>query len=231
MRHKTYALCWSAALLSGAILLSGCDVITAQNIPANGGSGMNGGGMGMNGGPGRNGSSMRGMMNADIIGKVISVNGNMLNIELMEQSRNGTKSEASAGQTRTDTKGSSTADSSTSAPRPDRNSLPDKNGSSDAERSTTGTPQQSPGRDGGGPELNSTGEKKTLKVSEEVQISEGPGMMPQMSTKPSTSATDPTNPANPIAGSELQLSDLKAGETVMIWYKQNTETVERITVM
>ncbi|WP_017815019.1 hypothetical protein [Paenibacillus shenyangensis] len=232
MRSKKYVWCWSAMLLSGAMLLGGCDVITSQNITANSGAGMNGngGGMGMNGGPGRNGGSMRGMMNADVIGKVISVSGNTLHIELMEQSHSDGQPQARTGSTDTDTpavQGSPADHSSSSAPTTGSNRPSDSSNSPGTDHTDAGNSQQPPGNEG--TNLNSTGEKRALQVSEEVQISEGPGMMPQINADPSSASTaDPATAAN---RSELQLSDLQAGETVMIWYKDNTETVDRITVM
>lgn len=242
MRIRKYTLCWSAALLAGAVLLGGCDVITAQNITDSGSSGMNGGGMGMNGGPGRNDGGMRGMMNADVIGKVISVHGSTLKIELMEQtisraqSRTGDRNAQpdAAGQT---ADGISPANSGAPAPT---NSTDPSNPSNTGNAGNTDHPgnagtdqgkgagQLSPGgaAPGGQMEMNSTGEEKTLQVSGEVQISERPGMTPQLNA-----ADSKTNSATSAMESASKLSDLEAGETVMIWYKENTETVERITVM
>jgi hypothetical protein len=35
---------------------------------------------------------------------------------------------------------------------------------------------------------------------------------------------------NQNADSSIQVSDLKEGDVVMVWYKENTETVERMVV-
>ncbi|WP_458119011.1 hypothetical protein [Paenibacillus sp. Z6-24] len=242
MRIRKYTLCWSTALLAGAVLLGGCDVITAQNITDSSGSGMNGGGTGMNGGPGRNGGGMRGMMNADVMGKVISVNGSTLKIELLEQTRSRDQSRTGDRNARPDTDGQSadgTSSANSTAPAPTNSSDPsnpsntgnagntDHAGNAGTDQGT-GAGQPLPGGTSPGRqmEMNSTGEEKTLQISGDVQISEGPGMMPQLNA-----ADSKTNSATSAMESTLKLSDLKAGETVMIWYKENTGTVERIMVM
>ncbi|WP_052087776.1 hypothetical protein [Paenibacillus wynnii] len=74
-------------MLICSLALVSCDAITAQKITNTGSSsfqGMNGGGR--NGAPGM-GNSMRGMMNADLTGKVLSVSGNTVTVEIVEQSK------------------------------------------------------------------------------------------------------------------------------------------------
>ena len=141
MRKRVHVILTRLMMLVCSLALVSCDAITAQKITNTGSGsfpGMNGGGRngapGMNGRQGtdraassRNGNSMRGMMNADLMGKILSVDGDTVTVELVE-----------------------------------------------------------------------TGEQKTLTIS-----------------------TD----------SAIKTSDLKEGQTIIVWYKENTETVERITVV
>ncbi|MFJ2047819.1 hypothetical protein ACIOBL_29920 [Paenibacillus taichungensis] len=190
MRKNGYLISAMLLLLTCSVLLSACDVITAQNITntgsaqgMNGGGMMNGGGPGMNGGAQRGGGQgmngrtggqddMRGMMNADLTGKVISATGSTVTISLLEVEDN-----------------SSTG-------------------------STNGNERQPGSSRGGSMEMKDTGIELKLDISEDVDITEGMGA--------------PGNNQN--ANSSLQVSDLKEGDVVMVWYKENTETVERMVV-
>ncbi|MDR9749443.1 MULTISPECIES: hypothetical protein [Paenibacillus] len=190
MRKNGYLISAMLLLLTCSVLLSACDVITAQNITntgsaqgMNGGGMMNGGGPGMNGGAQRGGGQgmngrtggqddMRGMMNADLTGKVISATGSTVTISLLEVEDN-----------------SSTG-------------------------STNGNGRQPGASRGGSMEMKDTGIELKLDISEDVDITEGMGA--------------PGNNQN--ANSSLQVSDLKEGDVVMVWYKENTETVERMVV-
>ncbi|CAM3212071.1 hypothetical protein HP548_04215 [Paenibacillus taichungensis] len=190
MRKNGYLISAMLLLLTCSVLLSACDVITAQNITntgsaqgMNGGGMMNGGGPGMNGGAQRGGGQgmngrtggqddMRGMMNADLTGKVISATGSTVTISLLEVEDN-----------------SSTG-------------------------STNGNGRQPGASRGGSMEMKDTGIEMKLDISEDVDITEGMGA--------------PGNNQN--ANSSLQVSDLKEGDVVMVWYKENTETVERMVV-
>jgi hypothetical protein len=190
MRKIGYLISALLSLLTCSVLLSACDVITAQNITntgsaqgINGGGMMNGGGPGMNGGTQRGGGEgmngrtsgqddMRGMMNADLTGRVISATGSTVTISLLEVEDN-----------------SSTG-------------------------STNGNGRQPGASRGGSMEMNDTGIEMKLNISENVDITEGMGA--------------PGNNQN--ANSSLQVSDLKEGDVVMVWYKENTETVERMVV-
>jgi len=190
MRKNGYLISAMLLLLTCSVLLSACDVITAQNITntgsaqgMNGGGMMNGGGPGMNGGAQRGGGQgmngrtggqddMRGMMNADLTGKVISATGSTVTISLLEVEDN-----------------SSTG-------------------------STNGNGRQPGASRGGSMEMKDTGIELKLDISEDVDITEGMGA--------------PGNNQN--ANSSIQVSDLKEGDVVMVWYKENTETVERMVV-
>lgn len=192
MRKNGYLTLAMLLLLTCSVLLSACDVITAQNITntgsaqgMNGGGMMNGGGPGMNGGTQRGGGQgmngrtggqddMRGIMNADLTGRVISATGSTVTISLLEVQDN----------------------SSTD--------------------STNGNGRQSGTTRGGSMDLKDTGIEMKLNISEDVDITEGMGM------------GVPGNNQN--ANSSIQVSDLKEGDVVRVWYKENTETVERMVV-
>ncbi|KOY18052.1 hypothetical protein [Paenibacillus xylanivorans] len=185
MRKNSYLTSAMLLLLTCSVLLSACDAITAQNITNTGSAqGMNGGGM-MNGGAqrgggqgmnGRTGSpdEMRGMMNADLTGKVISATGSTVTISLLEVQDN-----SSIG-------------------------------------STNGNGRQPSASRSGSTDMTDTGIEMILNISEDVDITEGMGM------------GAPGN--NQSANSSIQVSDLKEGDVIMVWYKENTETVERMVV-
>ncbi len=161
-------------------MLTACDVITAQNITNTGsvqgmnGFGMpNGGGLGMNGGTSRGGRGTPGMnnrtgspdmtqrmMNADITGRVISVNGNTVTLALLEVQANSSPSM----------------------------------------------------------EWKDTGMEMKLNIGDDVDITEGMG-------------TPRSGNSNPSANSSIQVSDLQKENIVMVWYTDNTETVERMMVV
>jgi hypothetical protein len=190
MRKNGYLISAVLLLLTCSVLLSACDAITAQNITntgsaqgMNGGGMMNGGGPGMNGGTQRGGGQgvngrtggqddMRGMMSADLTGRVISATGSTVTISLLEV---------------------------------------EDNSPSDSDN---GNGRRSGSSRGGSMDMKDTGIKMKLNISEDVDITEGMGA--------------PGNNQN--ANSSLQVSDLKEGDVVMVWYKENTETVERMVV-
>ncbi|WP_315794538.1 hypothetical protein [Paenibacillus sp. BIC5C1] len=192
MRKNGYLISAMLLLLTCSVLLSACDAITAQNITntgsaqgMNGGGMMNGGGPGMNGGTQRGGGQgmngrtggqddMRGMMNADLTGRVISATGSTVTILLLEV---------------------------------------EDNLSTD---SNNGNGRRSGSSRGGSMDMKDTGIEMKLNISEDVDITEGMGM------------GAPGNNQN--ADSSIQVSDLKEGDVVMVWYKENTETVERMVV-
>ncbi|PAF31151.1 hypothetical protein [Paenibacillus sp. 7516] len=178
-------------LLAGcAVLLAACDVITAQNITNTGtAQGMNGGGM-MNGGPGMNGGmqrgggmndrtggtdDMRGAMNADLTGRIVSIDGDTVTLALLEFQ--GFSSQNSTNQ---------------------------------------GQQDGAPGSGSRG--MNETGVEMKLKLNADVSITEGM----EMGGRGNTSSD---------ANGAIQVSDLKEGDVVMAWYKENTETVERMSVV
>ncbi|MBT2287432.1 hypothetical protein J7E78_28485 [Paenibacillus polymyxa] len=180
-KNKYFTSVMLLLLLGCSVMLTACDVITAQNITntgsvqgMNGGGMPNGGGLGsMNGGTPRGGRGTPGMndrtgspdmtqrmMNADITGRVISVNGNTVTLALLEVQ---------------DT-------SSTSMGWKD------------------------------------TGMEMKLNISDDVTITEGMG-------------TPRSGNSTPRANSSIQVSDLQKENIVMVWYKDNTETVERVMVI
>ncbi|OAX44978.1 hypothetical protein [Paenibacillus sp. AD87] len=82
--------------------------------------------------------------------------------------------------------------------------------------STNGNGRQPGASRGGSMDMKDTGIEMKLDISEDVDITEGMGM------------GAPGNNQN--ANSSIQVSDLKEGDVVMVWYKENTETVERMVV-
>ncbi|MET1175296.1 hypothetical protein [Paenibacillus amylolyticus] len=175
MRKNKYFTSVTLLLLLGcSVMLTACDVITAQNITKTGSAqGMNGGGLGMNGGTPRGGRGTagmndrtgspgmtQGMMDADITGRVISVNGNTVTLALLKVQDNSSPSM----------------------------------------------------------EWKDTGMEMRLNLSDDVTITEGMG-------------TPGSGNSSPRANSSIQVSDLQKENIVMVWYKDNTETVERVMVV
>jgi hypothetical protein len=178
--------------------LSSCTAITAQNIThtgsgqgMNGNPGMNGGG-GMNGGPGGPGmnGNVRGnrMANADLTGKIVSVDGSSIKIQLAEQTQDNKSSNSNGGNQNTK-----------------------DNQNNDNNRQTQG------GFPGGMSEQSYTGAIKTITVNDNVKISQWAGMRQQNKSDNSKST--------------IKVSDLKKDQVIMIWYKANTKTVERISII
>lgn len=193
MRKKRYSVSMLMLLLCGLMLLTSCNAITAQQIPLNSTSTMGGGG---------NRNAMRGMMDADLIGKVVSVKGSTITIDVMEQAQRRSPvaddhSAVLSSPSQTTTPNSSRT-SNTPTPNTDRTFPTDRSNGSTSTMSKTGV-------------------EKTITIGEEVTISQITAMMPQ-TNKNSTTTT-------------LKVSDLKAGQILMIWYKNNTNTVEKISVM
>lgn len=197
-RNRTTSYIWMMIVCS--VLLVSCDAITSQQIamPSSnpgmtGFPNMNGGDGGVNGVPNANGGFNRGgaggidsdartgnreamrgsMMNADSMGKVISVDGNVITVALVEQVQNGQLSSSSNNS--------------------QQGSFP-----------------------GANMEINETGEEMKWTVNDDVIITRG--MI--MGSQDNKSSSDST----------LQLSDLKQGDMIMIWYQDNTEQVERIMI-
>ncbi|NUU78129.1 hypothetical protein [Paenibacillus xylanilyticus] len=191
MRKNNYFTSVLILLMGCSVLLAACDVITAQTITNTGSAqGMNGGGM-MNGGPGMNGgtsrgggtgmngrtgspSEMGGMMNADLTGRIISIDGNTVTVELLEFQDNSSQNSNNQG--------------------------------------------QQGGAPGRSMEMNETGVEMKLNLNADISITEGMAMGGRGSTSPNTNGA-------------LQMSDLKEGDVIMVWYKENTETVERMAVI
>lgn len=183
-----------SALIGCSVLLTACDAITAQNIERtgasgqgmngfpgmNGGGGIDGGGQGMNRGDrmngggtnGRNGGpeAMQGMMNADVTGRIISIEGGTITVDLLEQEQ-------------TDV-------------------------TSNQERQWSPTD--------GNSELKETSIEMKINLGDDVQISRGMTM------------GGPNNRSD--SSDDMSLSDLKTGDVIRVWYKDNTETAARIVV-
>lgn len=113
---------------------------------------------------------MQGMMNADVTGRVVSIEGGTITVDLLEQEQK----DVTSNQGR----------------------------------------QWSPADEN--PELKETGIEMEIIVGEDVQISRGMTM------------DSPDNRSG--SGDDMSLSDLKTGDVIRIWYKDNTETAARIVV-
>ncbi|MEO2205508.1 hypothetical protein ABGV42_17385 [Paenibacillus pabuli] len=189
--RKNYYFTSVLILLAGcAVLLAACDVITAQKITNTGtAQGMNGGGM-INGGPGMNGGMQRGggmndrtggpddmrvAMNADLTGRIVSIDGDTVTLALLEFQ-----------------------------------------GFSSQNSNNQGQQDGAPGSGSRG--INETGVEMKLKLNVDVSITQGM----EMGGRGNTSSD---------ANGAIQVSDLKEGDVVMAWYKENTETVERMAVI
>lgn len=195
--RKSYHIFLVMVLSVSCALLVSCEAITAQNITntgnvagMNGSQGMNGspninGGNGMNGGPRDNGNFMHGMMNADLTGKIVSINGNTVKIELVERTQDNGPVNPNNGQ---------------------QNTNGNQNSGGNDKRSQRGFQDSM---------FKTTGVEKTFTVSNDADISQGMARPNQ----------------NDNTKSSMKLSDLKKGQIIMVWYKKNTETVERISVM
>ena len=66
--------------------------------------------------------------------------------------------------------------------------------------------------------MNETGVEMKLKLNTDVSITQGMEMGGRGNNKSD-------------ANGAIQVSDLKEGDVVMVWYKENTETVERMAVV
>ncbi len=193
MRKNRYSVSFLMLLLCGMILLTSCSAITAQQITVNNSGGMGGGG---------NRNAMRGMMNADLIGKVVSVNGSKITIDVMEQAQR---------------RSTVLDDHSAVLSSPSQTTTPNSKRTPDTHTPNTDRTLPTDRSDGSTSTMSKTGVEKTITIGEEVSISQITAMMPQ-TNKNSTTTT-------------LKVSDLKAGQILMIWYKDNTNTVEKISVM
>lgn len=220
MRKIAYSIFIIAAVFVCSMSLTSCKAITAQNITNTGsGQGMNGGGM--KGGPG--GMDGNRMSNADLTGKIVSVDGNTIKIEVAKQNSNGNRNvngtSSTKGNAASDMNGNQNAngipnmnDNQASKGMPNTNGSSSVNGKQNNNNNDNRKPPQ-----GGKLELSYTGEIKTITVNNDVKISERSGV--------------PGQNGNGSSKSSTKVSDLKKGQVIMIWYKQNTKTVERISVM
>ncbi|WPC39994.1 hypothetical protein [Clostridium sp. JS66] len=200
-----------AALLVCSMSLTSCKAITAQNI-TNTGSGQ-----GMNGNR---------MSNADLIGKIVSVDANTIKLKIAKQNSNGNKNvngtSSTKGNAASDMNGNQNAnvtpnmnDNQASKGMPNTNGILNGNGNQNNNNDNRKPPQG--GFPGGKLELSYTGETKTITVNSDVKILERTGI--------------PGRNGNDSSKLSTKISDLKKGQVIMIWYKQNTKTVERISLM
>lgn len=192
MRKKRYPVSLLLLLLCGMMVLTSCSAITAQRITLNTG--------GMGGGNNRN--ALRGMMNADLIGKIVAVNGSKMTIDVMEQAQR---------------RSTALDDHSAVLSSPSQTATPSSKPTLDTHKPDTGRTLPTDRSNGSTSTMSKTGVEKTITIGEEVSISQITAMMPQ-SNKNNTATT-------------LKVSDLKAGQILMIWYKDNTNTVEKVSVM
>jgi hypothetical protein len=183
MKKTVYSTFMILLLFACSLFLISCSAITAQNITYNNSApGMNGN-SGMNGNGRDNGNFMPETVNADLMGKIISVDGNSIKIELTEQTQ--------------------------------INNSPNPNGTNGSQGNDNRQPQR--GFPSGTFEINYTGIEKNLTVNEGVSISQQSGMARQNRNDNSKSAA--------------KVSELEAGQIIMVWYKENTEAVERISIV
>ncbi|AKA67736.1 hypothetical protein [Clostridium scatologenes] len=195
MRKIVYSIFIVITLFICSMSLTSCEAITAQNI-TNTGSGQ-----GMNGGGGMNDNKMS---NVDLTGKIVSVDGNTIKIEVAKQNENNKSSNSNVGKQASSDNKDISGDSSTNG-----------NGN----QSNTNNGNSKPPQGGLAErklELNYTGETKTITVNSDVKITERTGM--------------PGQNGNGSSKSSINVSELKKGQVIMIWYKQNTKTIERISV-
>ncbi|MGV7115209.1 hypothetical protein [Paenibacillus kyungheensis] len=192
MRKKRYPVSLLLLLLCGMMVLTSCSAITAQRITLNTD--------GMGGGNNRN--ALRGMMNADLIGKIVAVNGSKITIDVMEQAQR---------------RSTALDDHSAVLSSPSQTATPNSNRTSNTPTPNTDRTFPTGRSNGSTSTMSKTGVEKTITIGEEITISQITAMMPQ-TNKNSTTTT-------------LKVSDLKAGQILMIWYKDNTNTVEKISVM
>ncbi|OPJ57328.1 hypothetical protein [Clostridium chromiireducens] len=177
MRKIVYSMFTIMSLFISSISLVSCEAITAQNININSGGGMNGGPRG-NGNQGNNGNFIGTIMNTNIMGKIISIEGNSIMIELVEQTQNSKTLNSNRNQNNKNKKSSKEVQETTH-------------------------------------EFNGTGIEKTVIINDNVDISQASIMKNQ----------------NDNAKSSMKISDLEKDQIIMIWYKEDTETVERISVI
>jgi len=130
---------------------------------------MNGGGT--NGRNGGGAEAMQGMMDADVTGRIVSIEGGTITVDLLEQEQTDATSNQGRQWNPTD----------------------------------------------GNTDLKETGIEMKISVGDDVQISRGVTM------------GGPDNQSSNGAA-DMSLSDLKTGDVIRIWYKDNTETASRIVV-
>ncbi|WP_297426322.1 hypothetical protein [Clostridium sp.] len=201
MRKRVYGMFIIMLLYICSLSLVSCEAITAQNININSAGGANGrlginggqrmnGGSRLNGGPDDNNGNLKSeMINADLMGKIISIDGNSINIELIEMSQN-SKSQ---------------------------NINNDKQNANRNQNNDNNNKQFQRGFQRNVPEMNYTGTYKTITVSDDVNISQELNIGRENQ--------------NDDLKSSIKVSDLKKDQIIMIWYKENTETVDRISVV
>lgn len=166
-RHRRRVLTTMAVLLGSVLLLSACNPITSQNIKLSSAAATGTGAGMMRPMNGMRDAGMRELANPDLIARVVAVDGNKVKVELMESSTS--KTDASTRNTDKSTTDKTTTDkTSTDKAATDKTAtnqgaagLPDATG---IEKGT--------GTSANGSDYTATGERKTITLSDEVQISE-----------------------------------------------------------
>lgn len=213
MKKIFYNMFVITALIICSMLFVSCDAITAQNINPDSFSGINGVPMpgGINGNPNR--SAGQGRNNEQGIGNRSGKNGitngnfmgEMMNADLIGKiiSVDGNSIEVELIQ-QAGNSNSSVLNNNSLNLRSNKN---------------TDSMNTQPSLDNQGemPELNLTGTYKTIIINDDVSIS----------LLRKTQRQNQNNPSK----SSIKVSDLKKDEIIMMWYKEDTETVERINVI
>lgn len=191
MQRMIYKIFIIIMLLICSISLVSCKAITAQNITnTTSNQGMMNGGAGGPGGQGMIGSTRNDKITmADLTGKILSIDGNSIKIQLAEQTQNN-KSQNSDSKV--------------------------QNTNSNQSKGTNRQFQR--GFSGSVPQLSYTNTTKTITVNDSVNISQRTMNVGRQNKNDNSKST-------------IKVSDLKKGEVIMVWYKANTETVERINVV
>ncbi|OWR30760.1 hypothetical protein CDO73_09215 [Saccharibacillus sp. O23] len=231
MRHKKTAAALSLVSLSA--LLAACDAITAQHIPSstttafNNGAGLGGRGaqMGMPGSfaDGGLGGMIDGVVDeafdADVIGRIEEVGENTVKLDLLKQgaSASGDGARSPGGAADGQSGWISTGESLTLTLSSEvRISSGSSQGSGEGQnrngtgRGEFGGPPSGGMPGNGAPSGGASGDSNAV-------------------GGPSRSA--PSADAPPNASAVGSVSDLKAGQIVMVWYKEGSKTVDRIRVL
>lgn len=173
-------------LVTCSIFFVSCESITAQNINTDSISSMNSD-PNMQNDPGSKMNLSNKNMNSDIIGKIISVDGNLITLEMIEQ----------------------TETNKTSNSNDEKQNTIDKQNNNNRKSKRYFSLNRF--------KINFTGDYKTLEVNTDADIWQESSMGSQNE--------------NNTSKSTVKISDLKKDQIIMIWYKENTEIVDKICVV